>query len=666
MSMYHYINFILLIFFIGRTNVSSIEVKDIYDINSMYKYIDGIHNNVLSNDLFENSILSHDQKYDIFKKLFGNMSNALEDLNTITNDSDDYYWPIDFPSFLKKFDKDKLKRNSVLTAFLSSASDKIEERIKTIDVHVASLLEIAGKKFYDNVHDYSFFVTQLLLFINSNKRSPYDNIEEEYMRLTHKILVHIEAYGSFCQTTSSLHHGIYDYYRRVIATFLKRFTMVYHLETMDAIANDVNPTELTAEYVEEAKNTLKRTMSKTLPVLKYMKHYLYRCDPKEFLDKDGNKNYYELEKMVQTVIVTEEELSTTGSSSHNCNLKEIKGTINSTECREYRDCQYIEGSYEISKADEGNSRRYEWFVDEKAVLHGGNCTKECDRNSTSAYSKLSFSIIRWCDYRICTCVNHLEDKKNVVTAFSFREQVTKISDNLVVVGVRFIKKDHMIQVQIKEGKLKPRRFKDHGVWKESEKIVYDEENKMFMVTNNDGIMSQMQLGNDYALPETINFDDLIAPEGFVVTGVRFRFAGDSLDFPKLTTGAIELQVRVTPFDYVSGTLINHNQTHWIAPKYNDTREELILTDPDVPTKSPTNTITSKTNQFIRFRASDLKKDAGQSTVPFFDAQDVDRFSDFPLGGVGIIHRGREGYGGFLAFRIYDLNLSNLLIDNHNS
>lgn len=77
-------------------------------------------------------------------------------------------------------------------------------------------------------------------------------------------------------------------------------------------------------------------------------------------------------------------------------------------------------------------------------------------------------------------------------------------------------------------------------------------------------------------------------------------------------------------------------------------------------------VTSKTNQFIRFRASDLKKDAGQSTVPFFDAQDVDGDPEFPLGGVGIIHRGREGYGGFLAFRIYDLDFSGYLNNNYTS
>lgn len=86
------------------------------------------------------------------------------------------------------------------------------------------------------------------------------------------------------------------------------------------------------------------------------------------------------------------------------------------------------------------------------------------------------------------------------------------------------------------------------------------------------------------------------------------------------------------------------------------REEIVITNPDNPTRSPKNLIISKKNKFIRFKASDWKKDAGQSTVPFFDAQEVEGNPEFPLGGVGVILRGHEGYGGFLALRIFDLQL----------
>lgn len=81
--------------------------------------------------------------------------------------------------------------------------------------------------------------------------------------------------------------------------------------------------------------------------------------------------------------------------------------------------------------------------------------------------------------------------------------------------------------------------------------------------------------------------------------------------------------------------------------------------PDLPTKSSKNNIYWTGGDFVKFQTSDLIKDAGQSTVPFFDAQDVDGDPEFPLGGIGVLHRGRDGYGGFLIFRIFKTRLSNV-------
>lgn len=67
----------------------------------------------------------------------------------------------------------------------------------------------------------------------------------------------------------------------------------------------------------------------------------------------------------------------------------------------------------------------------------------------------------------------------------------------------------------------------------------------------------------------MNLDDLIAPEGYVVTGVRFKPA--EMFFEKvyvMKTGSIQLQIRVTPFDFTKGVLVNKNKTHWIIkPDY---------------------------------------------------------------------------------------------------
>lgn len=82
------------------------------------------------------------------------------------------------------------------------------------------------------------------------------------------------------------------------------------------------------------------------------------------------------------------------------------------------------------------------------------------------------------------------------------------------------------------------------------------------------------------------------------------------------------------------------------------RTELLLPSPDNPIKSPKNIPNLKGNQFVKFKVSDLKKDAGQSTVPFFDARPVESKVLFPLRGIGLFHRGYEGFGGFISFKIF--------------
>lgn len=50
------------------------------------------------------------------------------------------------------------------------------------------------------------------------------------------------------------------------------------------------------------------------------------------------------------VIIEEQNLSSSGSCTHNCNLNDINDTINYGECKEYRDCQYINSDYEICES----------------------------------------------------------------------------------------------------------------------------------------------------------------------------------------------------------------------------------------------------------------------------------------------------------------------------
>lgn len=77
--------------------------------------------------------------------------------------------------------------------------------------------------------------------------------------------------------------------------------------------------------------------------------------------------------------------------------------------------------------------------------------------------------------------------------------------------------------------------------------------------------------------------------------------------------------------------------------------KIVLDDPDIPTRTKAKSQPdSRHNQYLEFSASSIQKDAAQSTVPFIDIQDVVSNPSVPLAGVGIYHKGRPGYGGFLA------------------
>uniref|UniRef100_T1GH18 Uncharacterized protein n=1 Tax=Megaselia scalaris TaxID=36166 RepID=T1GH18_MEGSC len=77
--------------------------------------------------------------------------------------------------------------------------------------------------------------------------------------------------------------------------------------------------------------------------------------------------------------------------------------------------------------------------------------------------------------------------------------------------------------------------------------------------------------------------------------------------------------------------------------------EVSLQRPDISIYSPAKSLpTSKHNQYIKFTYTDMDKDAAQTTVPFIDIQEVVSRPPVPLSGLGIYHKGRNGFGGFLA------------------
>ncbi|XP_057341101.1 uncharacterized protein LOC130678129 [Microplitis mediator] len=369
-----------------------------------------------------------------------------------------------------------------------------------------------------------------------------------------------------------------------------------------------------------------------------------------------NYNHIELERAYQTKIVNEKELSKSQSCSHNCDLSKISDLNTNGECKKYLECKFISNKYDVCEAND-KKRRYEWFkTDDGATYGNGNV---CYGRTTSFSSVSDFwtsFTMNSCDYCVCTCVAKPKRDDHVLTAISFREQVTDFHNERVVVGVKFVKKGFMVHLQIAEAKLLPYGRIDQSsvAWKPLEDFDYNESEQKFYVKSGYGNMKPLSLGKDYGHPSAINLDDVMAPTDYIVTGVRFRYAGDSPDCPVFQEGAIELQIQIRRFDSAEGHISDNYKPRWVSAG-NSKRCELVLEEPDNPLKSYENNQLSTTNQFVKFRPSDLRKDAGQSTVPFFDASEVTGSPLMPFKGLGLYHRGNKGSGGFLALRVYDFD-----------
>ncbi|CAG5101283.1 Protein of unknown function [Cotesia congregata] len=81
--------------------------------------------------------------------------------------------------------------------------------------------------------------------------------------------------------------------------------------------------------------------------------------------------------------------------------------------------------------------------------------------------------MRFCHY----CILYLWNQAvalapYVITAVSFRDQVSDIENNKAVAGLKFVKKDGMIHIQIVESEVLPHGQFENEVWKPLEEFTY--------------------------------------------------------------------------------------------------------------------------------------------------------------------------------------------------
>lgn len=217
-------------------------------------------------------------------------------------------------------------------------------------------------------------------------------------------------------------------------------------------------------------------------------------------------------------------------------------------------------------------------------------------------------------------------------------------------GVRLVKVNGVIQLSISQRTLFP-----FGQTDVSEQDTWKLATYQFAATDHGPIE-----GIDYFTltyeNRSINLDDLVVPQGKLVTGVRFYHLN----------GHLVLQIRATDFNYFSGRLENITYNPWVMNSNGGQKEieipkktnpiDVVVGDIYMPEMSE--------NAFVRFSPSDIDHDVGQSTVPFIDTFQLESRNPVVLGGVGLTYKRSDDSGGFIAVKTitYDFAIADIKVD----
>lgn len=157
--------------------------------------------------------------------------------------------------------------------------------------------------------------------------------------------------------------------------------------------------------------------------------------------------------------------------------------------------------------------------------------------------------------------------------------------------------------------------------------------------------------------------------------MKFRLIGSHLN----------LEVRVTPFDFMTGKLIEPEiKSYWIGNENTELNEEsprfvyyyfeifvpinslkfyiyrteIDVNNLDLPNRASTASEPDmSSNKFLKFTHSSIDRDVAQTTIPFIDKQTVDPYPGVPLSGVGIYYKGVKSYGGFIGASVFTYDFS---------
>ncbi|KAJ8684247.1 hypothetical protein QAD02_020039 [Eretmocerus hayati] len=545
----------------------------------------------------------------------------------------------DLSHSLRKIYLNTLKISYIYDDFL----EYVEARKKTYDKHL--LRSFAEGVVLENscgVKNTLVEISGLLIGdeVNHNFKNVFDLFRD-----------HSELYLQYIRASKSPQQFLHNFLHSIIDTEMKGYLVMRFSYTI----LDIYGSGDYAGHMAKAERDFTRRMKSILDVFrvnmnspKLSREYL-QSDPSQQIQ---DQTYTQLQYVFQRYLINEVDINPSDKCHNYCDdYKSVRGLQhscygNNTYCTEQRacegnlwNCQYANGNqFSVCPSDRNLSRRYEYIIDEHNNKFGLN-HEDCGKNlvGIKAHMLLKPFSLSLCDVCACLCAETSDRSERY---FSLDPNFSRHHDNYVVTGVRFLKQDRITHIQIQEGQLLPNGFIN--------------ESTVSWVPVNSKPANVYTLTWDVS--RGINLDDLEAPFDHVLIGV-------SLSPRDLISGSTRLHLKIfsKPVNASSGMIDNDALVdEFIADSSTD---EVKVGGLEIPTYTTAKSNRkSQPNQYLKFGTTGFKYDAGQSTIPFIDIQNVTTSPPAPLSGVGIYHRNRQDTGGYLALKIFTFNFAYLLND----
>ncbi|KAH8370848.1 hypothetical protein KR093_005218 [Drosophila rubida] len=445
-------------------------------------------------------------------------------------------------------------------------------------------------------------------------------------------------------TQKSPQQIFYSMYKDIALAQLKVYILIEYSMTIQMVSGNGNFITERNTVRHNYDEITKIALSSLRNVTEKADRFLWRFDPSTHVPR---VTYDEVTRLLQGYMENEVDLNTDESCRQTCNdyqnttrsgCFEQKFCSQQPQCSgRIHNCQFIDSVLSVCQSPENSFRRYE-YIDYSEGRRLGEKVY-CERPTNKLESWNSFIFYK-CNYCFCVCD---EQGPKSDRYFNLRETLSDVKANKVVTGVRFVKENRILHLQIQQGELLPGGLIDNSTvdWEEVSNYKIDD--------------PSVREGVDYHTlsyqRRSIDLDDVRIDDDktLVVTGVGFQ----------VLDGHLNLKVRFSKFDFVEGQLIDPEvNSVWLANDNIYERQKLNLDGLDMPIRSEIKSKPlSQDTQYLEFTNSDIYKDASQSTIPFIDIQDVASIPPVALSGVGIYYKGVQGYGGFVAPKIFSYDIS---------